>query len=370
MKAITNDTRNYIIVGCDLHEKNMYLTLARNKDNPQSICLGNNASGRRRMVKRLKKMAGKDAQIEFAYEASSLGFGLYDELSGQGIACYVLAPSKIKKSPKDRQTKTDKKDALNIFQALRGHLLAGNDLPAVWIPDTELRDDRLVVRRRLDLGNKLTTAKTQVQCLLKQNSLRKPKEIGSTWTKAYRRWLKRIAASEKIGFGARTALASYSREIKHLEEEIKTIEEHIEALSQTARWAEPTRALQEIIGVGTLTAMVVATEIGDFTRFANRRQIAAYIGVVPSSHESGQASDRKGHITHRGPARIRHVLCQAVWSAVRTDPSTKCRYEAIVERNPNKKKIATVAMMRRLMIRMWRTVMELPEEQRPGPSTA
>lgn len=122
----------------------MHLTVAGNKDNPQCTCVGNDAGGRRRMIRRLKKIAGQDAEVQFAYEASSLGFGLYDEPSEQGITCHVLAPSKIRRSPKDRQTRTDKNDVHNIFQVLRGHLLAGNDLPAVWVPDPEPRDDRLV----------------------------------------------------------------------------------------------------------------------------------------------------------------------------------------------------------------------------------
>jgi transposase len=370
MKASKNNTGNYIIVGCDLHEKNMHLTLARNKQKPLDVCFSNDAAGRRRMIAGLKKAAGRDAQVQFAYEASCLGFGLYDQLRQAGIGCHVLAPSKIKRSPKDRQIKNDKNDAHNIFQALRAHLLAGNDLPAVWVPDPELRDDRLVVRRRLDLANKLTAAKTQVQCLLKQNSVRKPREINSTWTQAHRGWLQAITVSKSVGFGARTALASYLREIGHLEEEIKVIDKHIQALAETQRWAEPARALDEIPGVGMLTAMVVLTEIGDFARFANRRRIAAYIGVVPSCHESGNAADRKGHITHRGPARVRGVLCQAVWSAVRTDPATKARYEAIVKRNPKKKKIATVALMRLVIIRMWQAVMRLTHEQQSAPAAA
>ena len=48
MKANRNNTGNYIIVGCDLHEKNMHLTVAKNKDEPQCICLGNDAGGRGR----------------------------------------------------------------------------------------------------------------------------------------------------------------------------------------------------------------------------------------------------------------------------------------------------------------------------------
>ncbi len=78
-----------------------------------------------------------------------------------------------------------------------------------------------------------------------------------------------------------------------------------------------------------------------------------YLGLVPSSNESGKADDRKGHITRQGPGRVRSVLCQAAWSYVRFDPDAAERYQRIVARNPKKKKIATVAMMRELAVLMW-----------------
>jgi transposase len=106
-------------------------------------------------------------------------------------------------------------------------------------------------------------------------------------------------------------------------------------------------------GVGTLTAMVFLTEMGDLSRFSNRRQVGAYLGLAPSSAESGESNDRKGHITHHGNARVRKALCQATWSRVRSDGAEREVYDRIVKKNPKHKKIAVVAVMRRLAVRLW-----------------
>ena len=99
--------------------------------------------------------------------------------------------------------------------------------------------------------------------------------------------------------------------------------------------------------------MVYLTEMGDLTRFANRQQVGSFLGLVPSSFETGQADDRKGHITRQGPARVRKVLCQAVWSRVGSEESERRAYDRLVQRNPKHKKIAIVARMRVLAVTLW-----------------
>jgi transposase len=113
------------------------------------------------------------------------------------------------------------------------------------------------------------------------------------------------------------------------------------------------QALCALPGVGVLTALVFLTEMGDLRRFNNRRQVAAYLGLIPCSWESGEADDRKGRITRQGPARVRRVLCQAAWNRLRSEPREKRIYEGIVARNPQAKKKAVVAGMRRLAVRMF-----------------
>ena len=346
----------HIMVGADVHDKSMLLKIAEGRGKPRKRSFGNTADGRRAMIRHLKdgaKGAG-GARIVLAYEASSLGFGLYDVLCEAGITCHVLAPTKIARSPDHRRRKTDERDAEGLLEILRGHYLAGNALPSVWIPDPETRDDREIVRARLDAAEKLTALKSQIRMLLKRNGLQTPARAGKGWTKTYRAWLRTLAGrSGALGYGACVALGSLLRQMAAIEGEIARLDDQVEALTGTVRYAQPARALMGEKGVGVLTAMVFLAEMGDLSRFRNRRQIGGFLGLVPSSDESGESGERKGHITHQGPWRVRRALCQATWTRVRTDPHEQAAYQRIVRRNPKHKKIAVVAVMRRLAIRLW-----------------
>lgn len=346
----------HIMVGADVHDKSMLLKIAEGRGQPKTRSFANSAEGRRAMIRHLKDCAATagGARIVLAYEASSLGFGLYDALGEAGITCHVLAPTKIARSADHRRRKTDERDAEGLLEILRGHYLAGNVLPSVWVPDPETRDDREIVRARLDVAEKLTALKAQIRMLLKRNGLQTPARAGKGWTKTYRAWLRGLADRPgELGYGACVALGSLLRQLTAIEEEIARLDDHVRAMTETARYAEPARALMAEKGVGVLTAMVFLAEMGDLSRFGNRKQIGAFLGLVPSSAESGESGERKGHITHQGPWRVRRVLCQATWARVRTDPDEEAAYERIVKRNPKHKKIAVVAVMRRLAVRLW-----------------
>jgi len=345
-----------MLAGCDLHDKTMLLKLAVGRAAATKRSFSNDSEGRRAMSAELKQraLAAGAARIVFAYEASGLGFNLYDELTAQDIICHVLAPSKIERSPKHRRSKTDEKDATRILEILRGHYLAGNALPAVWIPDQQTRDDREVVRARLDAQDKCVALKTQIRTLLKRNGVEKPAGLGASWTREYRAWVAALSTcDEPLAWGARQHLASLLRQMESLEAEVQALERSVGELATQPRHAKQVEQITKLKGVGVLSAMVFLVEMGNPERFANRRQVGAFVGLVPSSAESGETSDKKGHITHQGPARLRYILCQAVWNRVRGDPDEKAVYERIVARNPKHKKIAVVAAMRRLAIRMW-----------------
>lgn len=359
---------NVITIGCDLHDRSMLLKIGVGTAKAKKRSFNNNVAGRNAMVKHLRKMSKENGNpdIHFAYEASSQGFSLYDQLTDAGFKCYVLAPTKIVRTPKQRKNKTDEKDAEQLQELLRGHVLAGNKLPCVWVPDLKTRDDREVVRARLDLGEKITAVKTQAISLLKRHRFSKPKEIAkNNWTRSHRQWLAGLVREGNVlPQGARITLGSLLRQLAFLERETETLDEEVERLSRHKRYVLPAKELVRKKGIGTLTAMVYLTEMGDLSRFRNRRQIGAYLGVVPSSKESGEQTDRKGHITRQGPPRVRKVLCQAVWSMLRCDPEVSRAYKRIVARNPKKKKIAVVAIMRRVAIRMWHIALEA--QQRSG----
>jgi len=350
--------KRIVMCGADVHDNSITTRIAVNKDKSETRVFRYTTPGRNSMFKYLKFVArthGTEHMV-MAYEASSLGFGLCDEAWDAGIECYVLAPTKMPQSEEQGKRKTDARDALKILEQLRGHLLAGNDLAKVWIPDPQTRDDREVVRMRLEVADKLSAARTQVRTLLKRNKVEKSKEEGKAWTVSDRQWLQRLTEpGHELALGGRVALASLLRQIAALEAEIQKLDEAVKTLAATDRYRAAVEVLDaQLTGVAVLTATVFLTELGDLRRFRNRKKVGAFLGLVPSSHESGERNDRKGHITRQGPARVRKVLCQAAWARIAFNEKEHKVHARIVAKNPKKKKIATVACMRRLGIRMWR----------------
>jgi len=357
-----------IMIGCDLHDRSMLLRVAVDQGDAVTKRFANTSAGRGQLLAWLRERRDVEGAFRtvFAYEASGQGFGLYDELSVVGVECHVLSPSHLPQRPAARRRKTDERDADAILRELRGHVLAGNPLPDVWVPSRELRDDREVVRARLEAVEKQTKVQHQIKCLLKRSAAEIPSEVGSAWTNRLVRWLEQLRDRTRgdLSLGAVSVLGSLLRQREAILREVKHLERAVFALAEAPRYQESVRRLVELTGVAELTAMVFLTELGDLGRFANRRQIGAYLGLVPSTHESGEQNDRKGRITRQGPARIRKVLCQAVWTRVRHLPEEQARHGRIAHRSPKRRKAATVACMRRLAVLMWHRVQPHAEPSR------
>jgi transposase len=349
-----NNMVNCIFVGCDLHEQTLVNRIAVGRGQSERKTFRNTESGREKLIEALKAKSKeeKGAPIIFAYEASGQGFVLHDQMVAAGIECYVLAPTKMESSVKQQRNKNDDRDAERVLKRVRAHKLAGEELPSVWVPDLQTRDDRETVRSRQDLAEKISALKVQVRSLMQRHGIEKPALIGEPWTQSHRQWLQRLSEGE-AGIGMRTALASLLRQIRYIEWEIQQLDQAVEQLSQRPDRRPIVDALDRETGIGRLTAMAYAVEVADFKRFRRGRQVGAYWGMTPSSDESGEVNDRKGHITRQGSPRIRKLLCQATWYRVQKDPQVRAVYQRLVERNPKKKKIAVVACMRRLAVRLW-----------------
>lgn len=341
-----------IIVGIDMHVKNLVCEIGYGKDFPYKKTFKNNLDGHKALFSFIESLKApyKTDDVLIGYEASGLGYVLYDRSIAQGYRCSVLAPTELLRSATGFKKKTDSKDASYIYETLRGHVLAGNRLSNIWIPDKDFREDRDLVRSWFDISSKITRVKVQIQTLIKKYGLKRPEDFES-WTKIFMNWLE--YEKEHKGKGFQVSLDSLLRQLDFLNSESKLIEKEVLELSQTNRYKKMCDALLEIKGVGLKTAMIFITEMGDMKRFANRRQVGSYIGLVPSTFESGDASDRKGRITRNGPHRIRSILNQALWIHLRYNGEAREYYDRIVSKNPRRKKKAIVACMRKLAVRMW-----------------
>jgi transposase len=70
--------------------------------------------------------------------------------------------------------------------------------------------------------------------------------------------------------------------------------------------------------VGVFTAIVIVAELGDVTRFANPKQVAAYAGLTTRVFQSGDQT-RTGHISKHGSPWLRWVLVEAAMKLVSAD---------------------------------------------------
>ncbi len=241
-----------------------------------------------------------------------------------------------------------------ILEHVRGHVLAGNALAAVWTPPQRLRDDRELIRARVDVADEITRVKLKIGSMFKRYEMRIVSPTKSRWTKAFVCYLREEVIPTldfTVGIKLRLLLdrfEMYARELKELDKAVKQ-------LSQENRYKVSCRELRKLPGVGLLVAMTFLTEMGDLLRFHNRREVAAYLGLCPSCHESGEKNDRKGRITRQGPARLRKMLCQAAWVSIGKGGCEQSRetYHRIRQNQKHRTKKALVALMRKLGIKMW-----------------
>jgi transposase len=339
-------------VGLDVHDLTIVAVWRRAEEERKSVKVANDEKGIERLV---KEVGTQD--VWAVYETSGTGFVLHDQLTAMRWKVDVLATTKIPKSVRGKKRKTDIEDAVQLMNLLMAHGECGAELPNVWIPPVKIREDREVERHRLKLGDVVGQIKTRIKSILKVHGVRCPLVMKSPWTLKYRAWIRALSTPEGgLVRSLWSVLASEVRMLEAAEQEVQVFDGELERLSGEKAYQAPAEAVTKIKGVGLVTAMTFLLELGDMERFSNSKKVGCYLGLTPTSHESGQATDRKGHITRMGPWRIRKVLNQAAWALLRGNPLWKEWYEQLKLRRGTKK--ALVAVMRKLGILMWHRASE------------
>ena len=167
------------------------------------------------------------ARFWACYEAGNRGFGLYRMLRKMGVDCHVVAPSATPKSSVQRQTKTDRRDALALAQ-----LYFYRPQPFVRVPTEQEEAERQLIRTREQLMNDKVRVMNQIKSFLNNYHFQPPEKKGSTsWSKEFRTWLKSI---DTVYPQLRTVLDAKLRQLDFLEEEIKQITSAIRALTEVS----------------------------------------------------------------------------------------------------------------------------------------
>lgn len=296
MKPITN------YVGLDVHKSTISVAVAEGERDGEVRHHGVVENRAEVLIKLAERLGRRGARLRFCYEAGPCGYGLYRLLTRLGHDCMVVAPSLIPKKPGDR-VKTNRRDA-----AMLARLHRAGELTAVWVPDAAHEAMRDLVRARATAARILTKARQHLTGFL----LRHGKIYAGprAWTVAHRRWLTTVRFDHPA---QQIVLQDYIHSIEDAEKRITRLVEQIELLLQHWSMAPLVKAIQAMRGVAFINAVTIVAEIGDFARFANPRQLMAYVGLVPSEHSTGSNVRREG-ITKAGNSQARRALIEGAWT--------------------------------------------------------
>lgn len=275
-------------------------------------------------------------------EIGALAGWVCDLVRALGIEVQVANPNHEAWRWKSVKRKTDRDDALKLAR-----LSSMNQLPLVHMPGPGVRAWRQLIRARHSLVGRRTESKNAIRAILTREGIEHPPEQRG-WTKKAIAALRRMA-EQRDGQTWRVMLSAELAVLAVLEEQIRMLERELEAFEARD---ERVSLLRTIPGVGARVAEAVVALIDDPRRFRSGRQVGAYLGLTPRLIESGSMS-RSGRITGRGDALLRGLLVEAAWVGRRYNPWMKAIYERVCGGNPKRKKIAIVAVARRLLVRCW-----------------
>jgi transposase len=257
------------------------------------------------------------------------------------VARVVVSNPLQTKAIAQAKIKTDKVDAQVLAQLLRTEFL-----PLVWEPDEVTEQRRVLSSRRAGLVAERTRLKNRIHAVLAHGLIAVPD--GELFSGKGRAWL----AQAELPARARTLIDSDLRLLSACEAELATLDA---TLVQEAHAEPRVRLLMTLPGVDYTVALALIAVLGDSARFPDGDHAAAYLGLVPSTHQSGEHCYH-GPITKQGNRRARWLLIQAAQHvASHPGPLGVFFRRLLKKKNRN---LAVVATARKLVVIAWQMLKE------------
>ena len=292
------------------------------------------------------------------FEAGRDGFWLQRLLTAQGVDTHVLEPTSILINRRARRAKTDRLDAVGMLRVLAAFLRGDRQsCSMVRVPTPDEEDAKRTHRERESLVQERVRIDNRIEALLFTQGIRKRPSLRS-WDRDLA--VLRTGDGRVLPIHLRSELDRLRRRLVMTLELIREVEsERDEAAEATPQNQTCLKiaALGRIRGVGDNFAAVLTREVF-YRSFDNRRQIASYVGITPMPYQSG-SMDRDRRISRAGNPRARTTMIQLAWLWLRYQPGSELaewfrnRVGTLAGRT---RRIAIVAMARKLLIALWRYV--------------
>jgi transposase len=269
------------------------------------------------------------ARIHSAYEAGLFGFTLHRFLVAHGIDNIVVNPASIEIAARDK-VKTDRRDSLKIATQLSAGRLRG-----IYVPSEKLERQRLITRTREQLVQQRTRLALQFKARLFLFGLI-PADDRRAVSKRFIAEHLDCELPEELSI----VLSTIARLWSTLNDEINRFARLL--AEQGKEDARVTAIYSSLPGAGPVTVRTLANELSDMSQFKNERGLFSFLGLTPWEFSSGD-SRRLGHISRQGSARLRAILIEAAWRAIKKDPALEQIYRRIATRAGAKRAIVAIA---------------------------
>jgi transposase len=234
-----------------------------------------------------------------------------------------------------RRQKTDRRDARHILQ-----LLSDERFPRLWVPSVAIRDARQLLRHRQKLVEMRTQVKNQLQHLALNQGVKRKRQL---WSREGRAVLEGLPLEGWTARRRNDLLAMLDR----LQAQVEELDR---AVRQEAEQRPEVRLLMTHPGVGPVVGLAYALTLGPVSRFPRGKQVASYLGLIPSEHSSG-GRQKLGSISKQGNTMMRTLLVEAAQNAARFDEELRREYRRLAARKH--KALAKVMVARKLAVRMY-----------------
>jgi transposase len=320
-------------IGFDIDSKKVIACVIKKGMTERYTTIRSEVSSMRRFLEQ-EKAGG--ACVHLVFEISGQAGFLYDSLIDCVDSITVANPSKMTWIYRTAK-KNDRIDARKMAV-----LLSIGEIPKVHMPCSEIRQWRQMILHRRNIVKKVTGVKNRIRALLKSRGHSKPQHKGSLWKRINRLWIRRLSQNNWLWS---VQLGNLMDELEMLESQLSRVTGTLDAYLQKQPGAI---LLQSIKGVGPRTAEAVLAYTDDVHRFAGSKEFCSYFGVTCRLDQSG-TTRRLGHISKLGPSVVRWVLVESCWKVVRYCPAMRAFYERVMAGQKGRKKIAIVAVARKLL---------------------
>ena len=263
--------------------------------------------------------------------------------------------------------KTDRDDALKLAK-----MALLEQLPAVHVPPPGARQRRRLVEHRRSLVRRRTQCKNTIRSVFSQQGLSEHLPRGNkAWTAAgvaqLRQHARRMDECDELEDLWRGRLHAELEVLAEVDAQLRVLERKLDELAA----ADPkVELLRTVPGVGPRLAEAVVLCLDDPHRFKSGAEVSGYAGLVPKLIESGTMS-RVGRCTRRGPTLLRGMLVEVAWVVWRKNAWAQAFVAKVSRGMKSRKKVAIVALARRLLVKLWAMLRTDTPWRDPGvPATA